>query len=218
MSDILLYIAVLLIIIFIGIITTTKEKELAADKRADYRKALEIETEEDFDYGLKTSVGNVFAHDIVRAKFPLYTGFAEGPLLAYRIDTERYRTDGKNSSWDVIKSEKFHADEIEFMGKSFEYNKIKLPSPEYIWTEKISEKEREKYYILPDNQEGSIYTCLKDGTISNCSRFFRDLNAEEAKEQAIAEESRKGMTFLIFWIIAAVTIELMIYVWRNPLF
>ena len=235
MDGLIIHLLVLLIMIFIGIILASKEREKAADNNADHRKAIEIETDEDFDYGLKTSVGNVFAHGIVEAVDPVYVDFYDEALLAYKIDTEAYTRHERNVletihskagrfhtrnrtevyySWDIINSENSNARKIRFKGKIFDYEKIDLPKPEYMETVQISPRRRKKYYVLPDDLEGSVYTCLKDGQISDKSKFFKGVDSKTAKITAIDNENKRTLHFWILWAITAAAIEIAVFFWR----
>lgn len=96
--------------------------------------------------------------------------------------------------------------EIEFLGAKFEYGKISLPGKEYIdtingskvysWQSGERVKVRFKYYGVPTEHTGTVYTHLADKTISDNSPFYKDCTIDEALEKCAS-----GTGNVIFWIV-----------------
>lgn len=62
---------------------------------------------------------------------------------------------------------------------------------------------RYKYYGVPDQMTGTIYTKLENGTISEKSKFY-EMTIEETTEMLEADGAI--IVFWIFWIIAMIGI------------
>ena len=75
-----------------------------------------------------------------------------------------------------------------------DYKKIQIPDGKYIDTIKESSSVRFNYYGTPVESVGTIYTDLRDGTISDESKFFDDSDIETAVKRMTASGT------WIFWI------------------
>ena len=102
--------------------------------------------------------------------------------------TETYWT------WDHVGSESIHSNRISFLGIEMDYKKIQTPAARYIDTIKKSSHVRFKYYGTPIESAGTIYTDLRDGTISDWSKFFDGSDIETAVKRMTASGT------WIFWI------------------
>ena len=78
---------------------------------------------------------------------------------------------------------------------NFASNKIDLPGTDYIDTIKESSDVRYKYYGVGTEYSGTIFTDLRDNTISDNTSFYDNLTIEETVKKL---ESNLGI--VIFWI------------------
>ena len=102
-------------------------------------------------------------------------------------------------TWDRVGSENVKCKEISFCGIIFNSNKFGIPSTNYIDTIKESSHVRYKYYGTETKFTGTIFTELKDKTISDNTYFYNNKNIEETVD---CLESEGGeISFWIFWII-----------------
>lgn len=89
--------------------------------------------------------------------------------------------------------------EISFCDIVFSSSKIELPGTDYIDTIKESSHVRYKYYGVGTKYTGTIFTDLRDNTISDNSNFYNNSTIDETIEYL---ESNVGIVvFWIFWVI-----------------
>ena len=108
--------------------------------------------------------------------------------------------------WDVHDTESKHISNIKFCGVVFPYEKIVLPESKYICTVqgnrvfswKSSEYVRVKfeYYGVSTKHTGTIYTKLKDGNITDKSKFYENYSIEQTLEYLTSDA-----WIIVFWIL-----------------
>lgn len=222
-----IFFIIFLLMLLIGMYIARKEREKAADKSADFRKALEIETDHDFAYGIETNIGYAFVYGIIRAINPIKPSWCDNELLSYEIIEEElqervdyvpvteYDDDHMSHTrmerhvyyeWVMIGKENQNVDEIEFRGKVLPYNKIKMPDCYLLKRENTGFNRRNSYYILKNNLAGSIFTFLSENGISDKSRFFSGLNSKAAKIKAIKDEQNRVKQFWILWLLITIAV------------
>ena len=101
---------------------------------------------------------------------------------------------------------------MSFCGIVFNSNKIKLPSADYIKTIKESSHVRYKYYGTKTKYTGTIFTELKDKTISDNTSFY-ELPIEETKD--LLETNNGVVIFWIVWIIVMILVVFGFYYIDN---
>ena len=127
------------------------------------------------------------------------TEFING--VPYKVGkTTHYRTE-TYYTWDYHDSWEQHSEKISFCGIEFDYNKIIVPSAQYLDTIKESSHVRYVYYVVDTEYTGTIYTNLFDGTISDNSKFFRDTGVEESLEQCTVNYCTP-----VFWVLWCISI------------
>ena len=83
----------------------------------------------------------------------------------------------KKWTWDEIQSEEIHSSKITFLEIEFDYSKIEMPAAEYIDMIQESVSIRYKYYGCKNEYVGTIYTDLRNNTISDKTKFYEmDMN------------------------------------------
>lgn len=216
--EILASISIIAVMLLIGFVISGKISQIQSDRNAKYNKAVKIESADLFRYGMDTNVGNAFVHGDLKAvdtvTYPEIGGeymYAEKVEEHYNMHTRTYTTtDGKGRttthtevywSWDYAGSEDMQCKEVSFCGVVFDSDKIKLPSADYIDTIKESSHVRYKYYGTNIEYTGTIFTELKDKTISDSTPFY-ELSVEETKE--LLETNSDVVIFWIIWIIVMV--------------
>ena len=224
--EILVSIAIVAIFIAIGFGISGRIADNEMDANAVYDKALKIDDPSMFEYGMRTSVGNAFVYGDLKAVDTVSFPEIGGEYMTVRKITERYtrhtrtvtktRTvNGKTETytdtevywtWDEIDRETKRNEVITFLGVEFSRNKIVIPSPQYIDTIKESSKIRYKYYGTGTEFVGTIYTSLRDGTITDETHFYDNSNIEETVEHLKSH----GAT-VAFWIVWALLIGAAVY-------
>lgn len=222
--EILASFSIIAVMILIGILISSKILESQMDMNEIYNKAVKIESQEMFQYGMDTNVGNAFVYGDLKAVDTVTYPEIGGEYIFVKKVEERYerheRTVTKEDSkgneytevevyyeWDTENTESQHANEIKFCGIIFPYSKINLPSSNYIDTIKGSKvyswksgeyvKVRFKYYGVSTKFTGTIFTDLRDKTISDNTNFYNNTNIEETVERL--ESGGGEIIFWVFW-------------------
>ena len=110
--------------------------------------------------------------------------------------TETYWT------WDKIGSENIKCEKISFCGVNFESYKIELPYTEYINTIETSNNVRYKYYGIRTEYKGTIFTDLRNKTISDNTYFYNNFTIEKTIKYLEVD-----FLIAIFWILWIILIS-----------
>ena len=217
--EILASISIIAVMILFGILISSKISEHQMDKNEVYNKAVKIESQEMFQYGMDTNVGNAFVYGDLKAvdtvTYPEIGGeymYVEKVKERYTKHTRRvahtrtvngksktYYTTETYWTWDRVGSEDIKCKEVSFCGVNFTSNKIDLPGTDYIDTIKKSSHVRCKYYGVITEYKGQIFTDLRDKTISDNTNFYKNMSIEEAVKYL--ESGGGEIIFWVFWII-----------------
>lgn len=220
--EILASISIVAVMLLIGFVISGKISQIQDDKNAKYNKAVKIESADLFRYGMDTNVGNAFVYGELKAvdtvTYPEISGeymYVEKEEEHYNRHTRTYTTtDGKGHtkihtevywSWDYAGSEDIQCKEVSFCGVVFDSNKIELPSADYIDTIKESSHVRYKYYGTKTKYTGTIFTELKDKTISDSTHFY-EMSIKETKD-----ELERNIGVVIFWIVWIIVMVLAVF-------
>lgn len=233
--EVLASIAIIAMLLIVGLGISDKISDKIADKNEKYNKAIKIESKELFDYGMRTDVGNAFVYGELKAVDPVTYPEINGEYMYVEKVKERYtmhtRTvtyttgSGKNImthtrtehywTWDEIDSESKHSKELMFCGIKFPYKKIDIPETKHIDTISTGYHLRDVYYGTKAKHKGTIFTKLKDGTISDKSSFYKEQKAEEAKERLTKGEKSWLIVFWVAWIVVIVACVIGFCYFRN---
>lgn len=217
--EILVSISIIAVMILFGILISSKISEHQMDKNEIYNKAVKIESQEMFQYGMDTNVGNAFVYGDLKAvdtvTYPEIGGeymYVEKVKERYTKHTRRvahtrtvngksktYYTTETYWTWDRVGSEDIKCKEVSFCRVNFTSNKIDLPGTDYIDTIKESSNVRYKYYGVDTEYKGTIFTDLRDKTISDNTSFYNNLTIDETIERL--ESDFPIIIFWIFWVI-----------------
>ena len=224
--EIIVSISIIAVMLLIGILISEKISDNQIDKNKVYDQAVKIEDSELFQYGMDTNVGNAFVYGDLEAvdtvTYPEIGGeymYVEKIKERYTMHTRQvahtrtvngktqtYYTTETYWTWDYAGSEDKICKEISFLGHTFSSNKINLPSEEYIDTIYESSHIRYKYYGVSTKHTGTIFTDLRDKTISDNTRFYKNMTIDETVERL---ESGGGL--IIFWIVWIILIGLCVF-------
>ena len=113
--------------------------------------------------------------------------------------TETYYTTETYWTWDVIDRDSKKCNEVSFSGIVFPVSKISIPGDHYISTVSAGGHLRHVYYGVDTHFTGTIFADLRDGTISDNTKFYNDITIDEAVKKSL----HGGGIFLFwaFWII-----------------
>lgn len=214
--EVMISIVVAIVWICIGILIHGKITSWEQDKNAEYDKAAQITDQALFRHGMDTNLGNAFVYGELKTRVPVSYPEIPGQYMYVKKVEEHYTmhtrtvtyTTGSGKSrqthtrvetywtWDRVGEESKITDHVVFCGEEFETCKIELPSPEYIDTQEISSYVRFVYSGVPECMNGTVYTELKDKTITDGSRFYEGLTIEE-----VIEDLETGWQVIVFWVV-----------------
>ena len=97
-----------------------------------------------------------------------------------------------------MRTEEKRATKILFLNVQFEYSKIPFSYSREIGTLETGYHKRNVYYGKPANTQGTIFTVLKNNTISE-TKFYENNTISETVEQL--ESGFEIVIFWIFWIL-----------------
>lgn len=206
------------IMLILGFFISGKITDYESDKNAEYQKAIHIEDTDMFQYGMDTNVGNAFVYGDLKAVDSVTFDEIGGDYLYIEKTEEHYKkhtrtvtktktVNGKTKtyteketywSWDYYDSWEKSSKTLSFCSVEFPVGKISLPGSSYIDTLDGSYHVRYVYRGIKSKHTGTVYTHLKDGTITDNSPFYENTNIEEALERCTSGGS--SIAFWIFWI------------------
>lgn len=222
--EILVCIAITLLLIGIGFLISSAIQNAVYESNEKYHKALKIDNDEDtFKYALKTNVGYLFANGNVKTDGISIDGI-DGKYFYIKKVKEKYTehtrqvahtrtvSDGKGGTrtetyyttetyweWDYVGSEEKHVDKFTFLNVEFDYNTIKFYNDRHIDTIKESSRIRYKYYAIPTEFNGTLFTFIENNTITQ-NDFTVGLSLQETIERK-TNTSGVAVGFWLIWII-----------------
>ena len=216
--EVLVSISIIAILLMIGVWISGGITEARLDADEMYNKAAKIESADLFEYGMRTNVGNAFVYgDLKAVDTVTFPEIGDDYMYILKI-TERYtkhtRTVTKTKTvngetktytekedywtWDEIDRESHTCNEISFLGVTFDSIKIDIPTEEYIGRIKESSRIRYEYYGTGTEHVGTIFTDLRDNTITDGTNFYKDRNIDETVEYLKAIDY--AVVFWVIWI------------------
>ena len=211
--EIITSVAIFCFLLIIGFSISEVITNHVEDKKRMYNQAMQIDTAELFEYGMATKVGNAFCYGTLEAVDTVGFEDIEGDYLYIRRELEEYTrherevshkdSDGNTYytteeywTWDVVSADSKHSEKITFLDVEFDYSKIQRPYADYIDTKYISGDVRYVYYGVDPEHTGTIFTELKDDTISDGTPFW-----ENSSIQEVLEAKNQDYSIAIFWIV-----------------
>lgn len=202
---------IICVMILSGIGIANRIADAVQNSNREYKQALKVETQDMFEYGMATNVGNAFVYGELAAVDTVGFDDIPGSYLYVRQELEEYtmhtreveHTDSKGNkyteteiyySWDTVSHKDRHANFITFLGVRFEYQKIVRPMTHYIDTVYISSDVRYVYYGVDPKHTGTIYCRLADNTIPDHTTFYEDKTIEE-----LLESFCESPALVLFW-------------------
>ena len=213
--EIIASISIITIMLLIGVLISSKISDWQINQNDKYNKAAKIQSTDLFQYGMETNVGNAFVYGELKAVDTVTYPEIGGKYIYVKKVKEKYtrhtrrvaHKSGKRTyyttetywTWDYVGKESKKAKKINFCGIDFKSNKIVLPDDEYIDTVKESSRIRYKYYGVGTKYKGTIFTALKDKTISDKSVFYNNRDISETVKHL--ESDMPLILFRIGWIL-----------------
>lgn len=219
--EVITSIVIFSIMFSIGLSLMSDQEQKQMDHNEIYNKAVKIESQDIFQYGLRTNIGNAFVSGNIVAKSPVSYPEVDGKYAyiekvkeVYTMHTRRVahtRTiNGKSSTyytteiywtWDYHGKDSKNVSELIFNGVTFPFEKIDLPGASYIDTIYESGHVRYRFYGVKSFLTGTIFTNLKDGTISDNSMFYENMSIDETYNHLIDSSKYRIIILWIIWTI-----------------
>ncbi|MDU2491681.1 MAG: hypothetical protein E7D27_14025 [Clostridium celatum] len=209
--EIIASISIVAVMLIIGVIIQGNISEKIMDSNEKYNKAIKVEDEELFKYGMRTSSGNAFVYGELEVLDPV-TYPEIGGEYSYiekvkekhtrHTRTRTYTVNGKTRTrtetywtWDRVGSESIKSKKVKFLGVEFDYAQFLSLDSRHIDTIKESSHIRYKYYGSPIKATGTIFTKLQNNNIGNDIKFYENMSIEETYKYL---QEGFGLLFL-FW-------------------
>lgn len=230
--EIIASISIIALMLIIGFVISNQISEYQMDKNEIYNKAVKIESSELFRYGMDTNVGNAFVYGELKAVDTVTYPEIDGEYMYIEKIKERYTkhtrtktykdSNGKTKtktetyySWDYAGSEDLSCNEVSFCDVTFSSYKFCLPDANYIDTIKESSKVRYKYYGVATSYTGTIFTELRDKTISNNSLFYANMGINSTLEYITTSQNVFLIAFWVIWIVIIIGAVVLFYKAEN---
>lgn len=231
--EVIASIVIIAMMLIFGFSISNSIRQNLLEKYIEYDTAIHIDEEELFRYGMRTSIGNAFVYGklgtLDPVTFPEIQGaysYVEKEEQEYRMHTrtvtETYTdSNGKTKvrtktetywTWDTMRTERQASTRIEFLNVEFAYGQIPFPSSNYITTIDTGYHKRNVYYGTGTDFQGTIYTSLKENTISETS-FYCNQTIDETIERL--ESGGQILAFWIFWILLTAVLVVGFYYLEN---
>ena len=221
--EVIASISIIAIMLIFGVSISGKISERIMDSNEKYNKAIKIENEELFKYGMRTSSGNAFVYGELEILDPVTYPEIGGEYSYMEKVKERYTkhtrvktytVNGKARTktetywtWDRVGSESIKSKKAKFSGVEFDYTQFLNLEDSYIDTIKESYHIRYKYYGSPIKATGTIFTTLQNNNIGNDIKLYENMNTEETHKYL---QDGFGSLFL-FWFAWILLIIVVVY-------
>lgn len=206
------------------------------NKVKEYESAQIIQEDKGkLDYLVNTKFGNVIAYSTFKTHDKNFVTFEEidGKYAFIKRVEERYTMhtrqvcsgSGKNRTcrtetywtWDYVDSDRKYAKNIDFMGYSFEGQKLlnQIPNKDLKLSEKMYKGQYKKinseyvyknsnvryyYEYIPLNFKGSVFANTRDKELFNEYTLFYEQTPEQAIESVKTSGTTTKLLFIIIWI------------------
>lgn len=211
--EVLFSIVIISVMLLIGFVVHGKISDILMNKYQDYNTAINIADDADmFHYCMRTDAGNAFIHGELKAidtvTYPEIGGsysYVKKVKEKYTMHTRTVRVKCGNGytrrtetywTWDPVDSWSKHSEKISFLGTEFDYGTISFPPAEHIDTQKESVHVRYVYYGATNKCTGTLYSNLKDNTISDDSKFYVNREIDD-----VIDDLTSGWQLIVFWFI-----------------
>ena len=231
--EIIASVVIIAVMMILGFAISESIQQNLLEKYQEYDTAVKIDSEELFRHGMKTNIGNAFVYGDLKTVDPVTFSEIGGKYSYvkkekqeytkhYRTVTKTYTDANGNTrtktekeeywSWDTVDTQTKTATKITFLNVEFKYSKIPFPSSSYITTLDTGFHKRNVYYGTGTHYKGTIFTILKDNTISETS-FYKNRTISETIEHL--ETGHELVIFWILWIALTIGLCFLFYYFEN---
>lgn len=225
--------AIIAVMIILGLFISGNIHERLLEQYQVYDAAVKIDDEELFRYGMRTNIGYAFVYGKLETLDPVTFSEIGGEYSYIKREEQKYTrhtrtvtetytgSDGKTHTrtkietywtWDTMRTERKTATQIKFLNVEFAYNQIPFPSAHEIAIVDTGYHKRNVYYATGTNFTGTMFTLLKDNTISETS-FYNNQTITETIDSL--ETGFETIIFWVFWVILTGVLVFGFYYLKN---
>lgn len=221
--EIIVSIAIIAAFLIGGFLIFGRIQDSVDDANLKYNTAVKIDCSTDnelFVYGMRTNIDNTFIYGKLIAVDPVSYPDIDGEYMEVRKTKEKYTrhtrqvahtitVNGKTQiyyttevyySWDYAGSESKKCEKVRFCDVEFSSDRIDLPPLEHIDTQTFGNI-RYIYEGSKTEYIGTLFSDLREDTISEGSDFLADLTIDEAVEYYKQTGVIKQVAFWLIWIV-----------------
>lgn len=221
--EIIVSIAIIAAFLIGGFLIFGRIQDGIDDANARYNTAVKIDcldSNELFVYGMRTNIGNAFVYGKLEAVDTVSYQEVDGEYMEIKKTIEKYTmhtrqvahtitVNGKTQiyytteiyyTWDYAGSESKKCEKVRFCDVEFSSDRINLPPLEHIDTQTFGNI-RYIYEGSKTEYIGTLFSDLREDTISEGSDFLADLAIDEAVEYYKNTGVIKQVLFWFIWII-----------------
>ena len=195
--ELMFSIVIILVMLTGGFFISEKISSSCDNKNEEYYQAIKIDNDaEQFQYGMRTNVGNAFVKGTLSVVDPVTDSDIDGEYAYIEVREEHYNQHTRQVAHTTTingKSHTYYTTET--------YGTISMPGDYHIDTQKKSSRVRYKYYVIDTAYDGVIYTELKDNTISNGSTFIQTDTLDSAVDYMVSSSTAMIVGFWMLWIV-----------------
>ena len=219
--EIIVSIAIIAAFLIGGFLISGRIQDSIDDANIKYNTAVKIDcsdSNELFVYGMKTNIGNTFVYGELIAVDPVSYPDIDGEYMEVEKTKEKYtrhtrqvahtRTvNGRTQtyyttqvyySWDYAGSESKKCEKVRFCDVEFSSDRIDLPPLEHIDTQTFGNI-RYIYEGSKTEYIGTLFSDLREDTISEGSNFLANMTIDEAVEYYKQTGVVKQVLFWFIW-------------------
>lgn len=224
--EILCSVVIVALMLIVGSIISNTITNHMMEERQDYDTALQVNNNaKEFQYGMKTDIGNAFVYGELKAVDTVSYSAIKGEYMYISKITERYTqhtrvetyTDGNGHmhtrtvtywSWDEVDRDSKTCKQVKLLNTTFSSKKINIKA---ITTDRIDTITigdlRYKYYGIKPQIKGTVYTSLQNNTITDNSRFYKDLTINKTIERL-----ESNFWLIMFWVGWCILIGVVVFI------
>ena len=196
-------ISIIAAMLLIGFVISGRISNYILDRNEKYNKAIKIESSELFEYGMRTNVGYAFVYGNLKAVDTVSYPEINGEYMYIEKIEEHYNMHTRTVTTTDSKGKTHTKTETYW---SWDYAGSEEQSTEHIDTIKESSHVRHKYYGVDTEYIGTIFTELRDKTISDNSSFYENSTIEETVDYLESD-----WELWLFWVIWIIVIGLCVF-------
>lgn len=201
------------VMFLIGFTISGKIDNYIMDQNEEYNRAAKIESNDLFQYGMETDLGNAFVYGKIEPVDTVTYKEIGGKYYYIRKIREEYRRHEKTErvkdskgkvhykkkvwySWDDVWRKSKTCKKIKFAGKKFKQDKVDFIGSHYLKRIYHTSRVRYEYYGMEAKPvKGTVYTKLKNNTMASC-----DLNKSNLKDTVESYKTSGGVLKILFWV------------------